>query len=63
MVTGQGRALTVDLVSGFDTRHRDHCTPELQVRVSRLVQLLRLAHLRAGERSALNIDYPVVEPG
>jgi hypothetical protein len=59
----EGWALTVDLVSGFDTRNRDHCVPELQVRVSRLVQFLRLSHLRARECRALNVDHPVVEPG
>ena len=61
-ITEFGRVLTVDLVSRFDTRSRDHGACELQVRVGRLVQLLRFSHLRPGECGTLKVHNPVVEP-
>ena len=61
-ITEFGRVLTVDLVSRFDTRSRDHGACELQVRVGPLVQLLTPAHIRPGECGALNIYNPIVEP-
>ena len=61
-ITRYGQARTVDLVSGFDTRNRDHAARELQVRVGYLVQLLTPAHIRPRECGALNIYNPVVEP-
>ena len=61
-ITKYGRVPTVDLVSGFYTRNRDHAARELQVRVGHLMQPLTLAHLRPGECGALKIYNPVVEP-
>ena len=61
-ITEFGRVLTVYLVSGFDTRSRDHGACELQVRMGRLVQFLCFSHLRPGECGALKVYNPVVEP-
>jgi hypothetical protein len=42
--------LTVNLVSWFDSRYRNHGLPKLKVRVSSLVQFLRLANTASRER-------------
>jgi len=42
--------LTVNLISWFDSRHRNHGLPELKVRVSPLIQFLGLADTTSRER-------------
>lgn len=52
----------MNLVTGFDAWDGHHRAHELQMRLSRLVQLLRLAHLRTGESVTLNDDTQLSSP-
>lgn len=61
--TGGLGGLTIYLIAGFDARNGHRRARKLQMWVRRLVQLLRLAYLRAGESRALEVDDPVIEPG
>ena len=53
--------LTVNLISWFDSRNRNHGLPELKVRVSLLIQFLRLANTAPRELWCFEVHNPVLE--